>query len=127
MPSWASSSFSSSTMVTLKRSMPRARDSTTSTSENLSTTSPGRKSASPKTRRQLLVSTTFFRYSQAFFSRMRKKSSLISASGSRVSIRTVSLERRFRKPWPSGQPFSPQTRTRPPSSAPGEISAISLS
>mgnify|MGYP002508104972 CR=1 FL=1 len=40
--------------------MPRARDCTTSTSENLSTTSPGSQSASPKITRQELVSTVFY-------------------------------------------------------------------
>ena len=47
-------------MVDFSRSMPRARDSTTSTSANLSTTRPGRKSASPKITRQEEVSTVSF-------------------------------------------------------------------
>ena len=73
---FAISSFNISTIITLKRSIPRARDSTTSTSANLSTTMPGRKSASPKITRQLEISSiTFFRYSHAFCTRIRIKSS----------------------------------------------------
>ena len=78
MPSFAINSVRVCKIKDLYRSMPSARDCTTSTSENLSTTRPGRKSASPKITRQLPVSTTFFRYSQAFSTRVLRKASSIS-------------------------------------------------
>ena len=85
--------------------MPRARDSTTSTSENLSITIPGRKSASPKITRQLVMSSmTFFRYSQAFLTRMVRKVSSISVSMFLVIMRTVNLEFRLINPRPMGYP-----------------------
>ena len=86
--------------VSLRRSIPRARDSTTRQSENLSITSPGRKSASPKTRRQLVVSTVCLRYSQAFRTRISRKASSMTAPRSRDIRRTVILERVFIKPYP---------------------------
>ena len=53
------------TISDLNLSIPKASDSTTSTSEYLSITSPGRKSASPNIRRQAEVSTVSNLYSTA--------------------------------------------------------------
>ena len=83
-------------------SMPSASDSTTSTSENLSTTRPGRKSASPKITRQALVSTVFLRYAQASRTRFSRNASSISCAPSRVIMRTRIFEFWLMKPRPSG-------------------------
>ena len=58
-------SFTFSTISDLNLSIPKASDSTTSTSEYLSITSPGRKSASPNIRRHAEVSTVLNLYSTA--------------------------------------------------------------
>ncbi|CUP02193.1 Uncharacterised protein [Flavonifractor plautii] len=89
-------------MVDFSRSMPRARDSTTSTSANLSTTRPGRKSASPKITRQEEVSTVSLRYCQAARTRRSRKSRSMTAPASRDRTRTAMVEARLRKPTPRG-------------------------
>ena len=114
-------------IVSLRRSIPSARDCTTSTSENLSTTRPGRKSASPKITRQLPVSTTFLRYSHASRTRCFKNSGLISVRSSLVSIRTVILELVLINPLPIGYPSKSRTRTISPFTKLPMMLAISLS
>ena len=129
-PSCAIISFSKSTICSLYKSMPSARDSTTSTSEKRSTTSPGRKSASPKITRQHVRSSpciTAFLYSQAFFTRIRRNASLISCSASRVSIRMVILDFRLMNPRPIGYPSKSRTMTISPSSTLPITLSISLS
>ena len=107
--------------------MPRASDSTTSTSENLSITSPGRKSASPKITRQLDISTVFFLYSQASFTRCFKNSPSISCLLFRVSRRTSILEFRLIKPLPIGYPSKSWITTISPSVKEPMMLSISLS
>ena len=82
--------------------MPRARDSATSTSANLSTTRPGRKSASPKITRQEAVSTVSLRYCHAARTRFSRNASSITASAFRDRVRTAMVEARLRKPTPRG-------------------------
>ena len=127
MPSSARTFFNFSRITGFQRSIPRARDSTTSTSENLSTTMPGRKSASPKIRRQLPVSTVVFLYSQAFRTRISIKSSSMTASRFRDMTRTVILERVLMKPCPRKYPSKSTTSTMSPFSKFPEMDSISLS
>ena len=127
IPSSARTFLRSSTIVSLKRSIPRASDWTTSTSENLSTTIPGRKSASAKTRRQHPVSTTFLRYSHASRTRFSKSSSLISTFSSLVIRRTVILELVLMNPLPIGYPSKSWTSTISPFSKFPMTVSISLS
>ena len=127
MPVSASTFLQASTICSLNRSIPSARDSTTSTSSNLSITIPGRKSASPKIIRQLPVSTTFFRYSHAFFTRMSRNSSSISWSMFLVIRRMRILELVLINPRPIGYPLWSCTRTISPFSKVPITEAISLS
>ena len=107
--------------------MPSAKDCTTSTSENLSITSPGRKSASPNTTRQDEVSTVFFRYSHACCNRVRKNASSITVSSFLLKRRTRILELRLINPMPIGYPSKSCTSTRSPFSNVPMILSISLS
>ena len=127
MPSSARTFFRSSIIVSLKRSIPRASDCTTSTSENLSTTIPGRKSASAKISLQLPVSTTFLRYSHASRTLFSRNASSISTCSSLVRRRTVILELVFINPFPSGYPSKSCIRTRSPLVKLPMIVSISLS
>ena len=114
-------------MVSLKRSIPSARDCTTITSENLSTTRPGRKSASAKIRRHALVSTTFLRYSHASRTRCSKSFSSISTFSSLVIRRTVIFEFVLIKPFPIGYPSKSWISTISPFVKLPMIVSISLS
>ena len=102
IPSFSRIAFNISTILSLNRSIPSASDCTTSTSENLSITSPGKKSASPNTTRQLDVSTVFLRYSHAFSSLSLKNASSISCSVFLVISLTLILEFLFINPFPIG-------------------------
>ena len=126
-PSAARTSSNRRIIVIFILSIPSASDWTTSTSENLSTTSPGRKSASPKIRRQLDVSVTFLRYSQASCTLFLKNASSISWSIFLVIIRMRILECSLMKPRPIGYPSKSRTSTMSPFSYAPKIEAISLS
>ena len=126
MPSSASISIRSSIIFDFSLSMPRARDSTTSTSENLSTTSPGRKSASPNIILQEDMSTVFFLYSQAVLTLSLINSSSI-LSRQRASILTVIFEFVLIKPAPILNPSKSSTLTISPFSNSPSILSISLS
>ena len=116
-----------STITGFSLSIPSASDSTTSTSENLSMTMPGRKSASPNMTRQLDVSTVAFLYSHAFLTRISIKASSMTVPFFLDSIRTVSLELVLMKPCPRKKPSKSSTDTSSPFWNSPVMASISLS
>jgi len=93
--------------------MPKDSVCIESTSPNLSTISPGRKSDSENTSRQLIGSQSSFRYSHASES-LRRKKSPSTGSSFVVSMRSVIWDFGLYSARPRNVPFELTTSMMPP-------------